>query len=92
MTKTKSLSLIDFKLQNLLLFRKYVFSFIFRFLPLHSADNFLNEQKVLSHLNLICTHFWRLEGVVRGKVNSEEENAALVGALGRSHDGSLPVK
>jgi len=37
-------------------------------------------------------HLWRLERVVGGKVDREEEHASLVRALWRSHDGGLPVK
>ena len=31
----------------------------------------------------------RLEGIVRGEVNGEEEDAALVWTVRRSHDGGL---
>ena len=34
-------------------------------------------------------HFGRLEGVVRGEVNGQEEYPALVGTVGRSHDRGL---
>ena len=34
-------------------------------------------------------HFGRLEGVVGGEVNGQEEHPALVGTVGRSHDGGL---
>ena len=34
-------------------------------------------------------HFGRLEGVVRGEVNCEEEDSALVGTVRGSHDGGL---
>ena len=34
----------------------------------------------------------RFEGVISGEVNGEEEDSALVGRLGRTHDGRLPVE
>ena len=34
-------------------------------------------------------HFGRLEGVVGRKVNRQEEYPALIGTVGRSHDGGL---
>ena len=36
-------------------------------------------------------HFRRLEGVVGGEVDGQEENPALVGTVGRSHDRGLNV-
>jgi len=37
-------------------------------------------------------HFRRLEWIIRGKVNGEEKDSALVGTLWGTHDGGLPVK
>ena len=37
-------------------------------------------------------HFRRLERVIRREVNRQEKHAALVRALGRTHDGRLPVE
>ena len=34
-------------------------------------------------------HLWRFEGVVGGKVDGEEEDTPLVGAVWRPHDGGL---
>ena len=35
---------------------------------------------------------WRLEGVIRGEVNVQEEHTAGEGRVIRSHDGCLPVE
>ena len=40
----------------------------------------------------VNSYLWRLERVVRGEVNGEEEDASLVRALRRAHDGGLPVE
>ena len=41
-------------------------------------------------VNSSCeSHLRRLERVVGGKVNGQEEHPALVGTVGRSHDGGL---
>ena len=37
-------------------------------------------------------NFWRLEGIVRRKMNVEEEDAAAVGRVVWTHDGGLPVE
>jgi len=37
-------------------------------------------------------HLWRLEWIIRGKVNGEEEDSSLVRTLWRTHDGGLPMK
>ena len=37
-------------------------------------------------------YLWRLERIVRGEVNGEEEDSSLVWALWGSHDGGLPVE
>jgi len=37
-------------------------------------------------------HFGRFEWIIRGKVNGEEKDSALVRTLWGTHDGGLPVK
>ena len=37
-------------------------------------------------------YLWRLEWIVRGKVNGEEENSSLIRTFWGSHDGGLPME
>jgi len=37
-------------------------------------------------------HLGRLEWIIRGKVNGEEEDSSLVRTLWRTHNGGLPMK